>query len=172
MSDTKRLAGIDRLTSGQQAALKREAGKQLQDADAAALQAFFTALPTALPYEVHSYEHERYFAVLCLMCLWKPENRSAPTHFAECLRKISDTESAGGRFRALIDTDYNPEDGFLISKLARLVRQVRSGKIAQYPDFEQLLGDLLHWNDHSRWVQREWMEIYTHGLKTTKDNIN
>ena len=43
------LEGIQKLTTGQQAALRREAGKRMSEANAASLQAFYSAMPTQRP---------------------------------------------------------------------------------------------------------------------------
>jgi len=158
MSAPARLSNVSRLSVGQQAALKREAGHCLREADTQALQAFFSALPPGVP----AYDQERYFAVLCFVCLWKEESRFNPKPLAECLRilKKDGSNSADGRFRALLDTPWQNDEGYLLAKLSRLVRQIRNANIPLYPDFEQLLDDLLHWNAESRYVQRRWMEQY------------
>lgn len=152
----KRLEGINKLTTGQQAALRREAGKRMSEADAASLQAFYSAMPPDTP----PYGQERLYAVMCIMCLWKPEERKAPLPFAKCLKMMQHTESADGRLRALLDTDYQEDDGFLIGKLARLAKQIHSSQKQLYPDCEQLYSDLLKWNYSDRKVQRRWMETY------------
>lgn len=158
MSDEARLSNVSSLTTGQQAALRRETGHCLREADAQALQAFFSAIPPGVPF----YEQERYFAVVCFVCLWKEESRHQPRPLAECLciLKKEGGNSADGRFRTLLDTPWQNDDGYLLTKLSRLVRQVRHADIPLYPDFEQLLDDLLHWNAESRYVQRRWMEQY------------
>lgn len=156
MSEEKRLEGIGKLTIGQRACLKREAGKRLQEGDAGALQAFFSILPFGTP----AYEHEIYYAVACIACIWKEEETKSQKPFAECLSQIGKTVTLNGRFRALLDTTYQPEDGFLITKLCRLAKQLHNSDVQSCPDFELLLDDLLKWNSPSRIVQRRWMEAY------------
>ena len=166
MSDEARLSNVSSLSIGQQAALRREAGHCLREADAQALQAFFSAIPPGVP----PYEQERYFAAVCFVCLWKEESRHHQRPLAECLciLKKDAGSSADGRFRTLLDTPWRNDDGYLLTKLSRLVRQVRHADVPLYPDFEQLLDDLLHWNAESRYVQRRWMEQYVN--LTRKDD--
>lgn len=167
MRDANRLIGVDRLSVGQQAALRREAGKCLRDADAQALQAFYTALPRGVP----TWDHEQYYAVMCMLCLWKSEDRVNPRPFAECLGIMRKTDSADGRFRALLDTPWQYDEGYLISKLTRFARQIRSYELRLYPDFERLLDDLLKWNAPKRSVQRRWMEQYI-GIREEPSEAN
>lgn len=155
MNENK-LKGIEKLSIGQLAALRREAGKRLSEADASALQAFYTAMPYGTP----DYSQERMYAVMCIMCLWKPEERKTPMPFAKCLGNIRQTDSADGRLCALLDTDYQDDDGFLIGKLARLAKQIHASEKRLYPDFEMLYDDLLYWNSSYRGVQRKWMAQY------------
>lgn len=159
MEEKERLIGLKDLSSGERAALKRCAGKCLREADAGALQAFFTVYEGRIP----SFAQERYFAVACLACLWKEEERVAPRPLPYCLQIVNrnrDSEGMDHRFRALLDTAWNDEEGFLITKLTRLVKQVKAAGLGISPDFEQLLTDLLAWNHDSRYVQRRWMEQY------------
>ena len=106
---------------------------------------------------------------MCIMCLWKPEERKAPVPFAKCLKMIRQTDSADGRLRTLLDTDYHEDDGFLIGKLARLAKQIHSSEKRLFPDCEQLYSDLLKWNSSYRGVQRRWMEMYIRDDKNEND---
>lgn len=151
--------GIVELTTGQQAALKRSAGKTLDEVDAFALQSFFTAV---LPQ--NRYDQEKAFAVACIVCLWKPEERVSPKPFASCLgmlrkSKGGETKGLDSRFRSLIDTDWNDGDGYLAVKLVRLARMLKQSGTG-YPDPESLFKDLKYWNHPDRFVQRRWMEQY------------
>ena len=159
------LEGIQKLTTGQQAALRREAGKRMSEADATSLQAFYSAMPPDTPV----YCQERMYAVMCIMCLWKPEERKNPQHFARCLKLINNSESSDGRLRTLLDTDYQEDDGFLIGKLARLAKQIHSSEKRLFPDCEQLYSDLLKCNSSYRGVQRRWMELYIRDDKNEND---
>ena len=159
------LEGIQKLTTGQQAALRREAGKRMSEADAASLQAFYSAMPSDTPM----YCQERLYAVMCIMCLWKPEERKNHQHFARCLKLIKNSESSDGRLRTLLDTYYQEDDGFLIGKLARLAKQIHSSEKRLFPDCEQLYSDLLKWNSSYRGVQRRWMEMYIRDDKNEND---
>ena len=159
MEEKERLKGLKDLSAGERATLKRCAGKCLREADAGALQAFYKACGGQVPV----WAQERYFAAACLACLWKEEERRADKPLAQCLQILNrnrDTEGMDHRFRALLDTPWNDEEGYLIAKLARLVKQVKAAGAGVSPDFERLLDDLLAWNSDSRYVQRRWMEQY------------
>ena len=63
--------------------------------------------------------------------------------------------STGHRVENLLDTTWDA-DGYMLTKLARLVKLVKqkSGDVAvDFPDF---LEDLLRWNYDSQPVQRKW----------------
>lgn len=159
--------GVKRLSTGQQASLKRSAGRTLREADAAALQAFFTAVPPQKPYN-----REKAFAVVCGICLWKSEQRNNTKPFAECmhiLRLQKGTDGCDGldaRFRNLIDTAWNDDDGYMAAKLTRMLKLLKSSEIS-CPDPEGLYKDLCNWDHPERFVQRRWMEAYL-SLKTDR----
>lgn len=163
--------GVGRLSAGQQASLKRAAGRPLREADAAALQAFFTAVPPQKPYE-----REKAFAVVCGICLWKSEQRSNTMPFAECMHLLRLKKGADGcdgldaRFRNLIDTAWNDDDGYMAAKLTRMLKLLKSSEIA-CPDPEGLFADLKNWDHPERFVQRRWMEAYL-SLKTDRADDN
>ena len=57
---------LNRLGTGERAALRREAGNMLQNADGTALTVFYRCLPPA----VDNWQEGKWFAVACLRCLW------------------------------------------------------------------------------------------------------
>ena len=152
--------GVNDLTVGQQAALRRSAGRSLKEADAMALQAFFAALPPQ-----RQWEQERAFTTACIMCLWKAEERGTAVPFAKCLgalRRLKAAEGTKGldsRFRSIIDTPWNDDDGYLATKLVRLAKMLKSSAVG-YPDPDTLYYDLKNWEHPERFVQRRWMEQY------------
>ena len=160
--------GVNALTTGQQAALRRCAARSVKEADAAALQAFFSALPPQ-----KAWERERAFTTACIMCLWKPEERVSAEPFAKCLgrlRRLKGEDNWKGldsRFRGIIDTPWNDDDGYLAVKLVRLAKMLKNSG-AGYPDPESLYKDLKNWEHPDRFVQRRWMEQYL--LSEENDN--
>lgn len=155
------LSGIKNLTAGQQAALKREAGKCLHNASTSALQAFYIALPKLDESEIK--KQQQIFVVMCLMCLWRQEDRdrTKAKPFPECLKVLrKNNKSMDTRVRGLLDTPWDYDDDYFILKLYRLTKQIRNSSKELYPDFEQLLDDLIKWNNRNRSVQRKWMEQY------------
>ncbi len=160
---------VNDLTTGQQAALRRSAGKSLNEVDASALQAFFSAVSLEKPYN-----QEKAFTVACIMCLWKPEERVSPKPFAKCLcalrtAKKNDSNGLDARFRNLIDTVWSDDDGYLAVKLVRLCKMLKNSG-AGYPDPEALYQDLKNWDHPDRFVQRRWMEQYLNSEETNNDN--
>ena len=160
---------ISTLTAGQQAALRRSAGKSLVEVDAGALQAFFSTVVPQNPYD-----KEKAFTVACIACLWKQEERSSSAPFAKCLQRLRSSKgdaTAGidSRFRSLIDTSWNDDDGYLAVKLTRLARMLKSSDIG-YPDPEELFKDLKNWDHPDRFVQRKWMEQYLLGEQNNTEN--
>ena len=63
------------------------------------------------------------------------------------------SESVGHRLAVLLDLPWD-EDGFLLTKLSRLVRLAKSKSYAV--DCQQLLEDLLYWNGEQQIIQRKW----------------
>lgn len=149
---------IKKLSVGERAALRREAGRQLRNASARALAAFYRAIPPGL----NDKKQECWFCVLTIACLWDVEAVSEGGCMAEMLRQLAKRQASGGmdaRIRSLLDT-RREEDGFLSAKLSRLARMLRSDNRQLMPDINSLLTDLLHWNNDRRSVQLRWAQQY------------
>ena len=145
----------NKLSTAQRAMLKRCTGKSLAQAGRA-LGAFYAVKPPS----VLPWQEERFFAVLCMTCLWGEDDRGAVLPMENCLRRIRKTDSLDHRVLALMDTDWADEDGLLNTKVSRLARQIRSSEERVSPDFVQLYQDLLYWNSDSRAVQKRWARAY------------
>ena len=152
--------GIDLLTPAQRVSLKRSAGKLLSEADANTLQAFFTAANY-----VEERNTEKAFAAICIACLWSKEESVNPIPFAKSAGKLraskpqDNRNGLDSRFHNLIDTDWIDRDGFLISKLARLAKMMKSSDMP-CPDPEDIYTSLNGWNHPDRYIQRRWMKDY------------
>lgn len=143
---------LDALSNGERVSLKREAGTMLNQADGHAMRVFYQCLP----YSVPQWQEERTFAAACLHCLWdRNENRRQPLEqiFYQLGRDQDVSESVGHRLAVLLDLPWD-EDGFLLTKLSRLVRLAKSKGYAV--DCQQLLEDLLYWNGEQQIVQQKW----------------
>lgn len=143
---------LDELSTGDRVALKRSAGVMLNETDGKAIAAFYRALPGSVPYK-----EDRWFAAACLKCMWDPaqtEGSPVETVLAGLLRGEELSDSMAHRIEALLDTDWD-EDGFLLTKLCRMMKLIR-GKTAAQIDFAALLEDLLYWNNDNQSVQRKW----------------
>ena len=65
------------------------------------------------------------------------------------------SESTGHRAEVLLDTAWD-EDGYMLTKLTRLVKLIRQKSDGEPVDFEVLLEDLIGWNSEKQYVQRKW----------------
>ena len=159
---------LNRLGNGERAALRREAGTMIQDADGAALTGFYRCLPAS----VDKRQEEKWFAVACLRCLWDAGNQEGTPleQVISALMKSDDlSDSTGHRVEILLDTKWDT-DGFMLTKLTRLVKLIRQKSDRRYIDFSCLLDDLIRWNSESQNVQRKWARaVFTGDMTITED---
>ena len=145
---------LNTLGTGERAALRREAGSLLRQADGKAITVFYRCLPSgAAPRQ-----EDRWFAVACLRCLWDAGTegeKPLEQLIAELIRSEDLSPSTGHRVELLLDTGWD-EDGYLLTKLTRIIKLVRQKSDRQQVDFAALLEDLLGWNSESQYVQRRW----------------
>lgn len=149
---------IQGLTSGECAALRREAGKCLAETNAQALAIFYRIAPL----ELSRKQQECWFAAITIACLWKVQEAQVGEEFPVMLREYDRKKGTGGmdrRFRSLLDTQWE-EDGYLTAKLSRLARMLRSDNRSIMPDVDRLLSDLMHWNYDNRSVQLRWARCF------------
>lgn len=148
------------LGSGERAALKRSAGSMLSDADGRAISAFYRCLPAGVP----QWQEDRWFAAACLRCLWDAEAEGGEAFESIVGRMITAeklSDSTKHRVEALLDTAWD-EDGYMLTKLTRLVKLIRQKSDRVPIDFSALLEDLVYWNAENQSVQRKWAcSIYT-----------
>lgn len=142
------------LGNGDRAALKRASGVMLADAGGKAVSAFYRCLPYGTPQR----QEDRWFAVACLRCLWDVEIEAGEP-FEEIVGRMiwgeELSESAGHRAEVLLDTAWD-EDGYMLTKLTRLVKLIRQKSSGAPIDFAALLEDLIYWNAENQSVQRKW----------------
>ncbi len=159
---------LEQLDNGDRAALKRNIGRPITKANGAALAAFYKALPS----DAGSWAESRYFTIACLSCLWKiDEVPMVKKPFEICLKEIRTNgyESFDIRVRAIIDSEWDDEDGYTAGKLARVAKQMKQRNLVL--DFDALLEDLMYWNQGNRSVQRKWAKSYF-GIKSEEKNKN
>ena len=145
---------LNELGTGERAALRREAGVMIQNADGAALKAFYRCLPRTVP----QYKEEVWFGAACLRCLWDTDDvneESLEKIIASLIREGELSESISHRVEILLETKWD-KDGYMLSKLCRLVKMVRQKSNGIMIDFVPLLEDLINWNSDSQYVQRKW----------------
>ena len=151
------LERIDSLGAGERAALRRDAGIPMRQADGKAIAAFYKCLPSG----VNSWQEERWFAVACIHCLWSTDISEEET-LEKLLSKLIRTEelsdSIRHRVESLLDTKWD-SDGYLLIKLSRLIKLVRQKSDRKKINSAQLLKDLIDWNEASQYVQRKWAKI-------------
>lgn len=154
---------LDKTTDRNKLALRRSAGKTLQNVDAAAILSFYQVLPP----DVSPWEENRYFFAACVYCLIDAENENAvsiPKAMAQYYL-LKDTENIQKRFTDILDTAWDDTDGFMESKLLRLIQMLRSE--GYYVDSTHLLRSLLSWNSDSQFIQKKWAQEYVEA--TIKD---
>lgn len=154
------------LDSGDRAALRREAGSLLRQAGGRAVSVFYSCLPSA----VEGWQEDRWFAIACLSCLWDAEAQTGtPLEqiIANLIRNGELSDSTKHRVELLLDTAWDT-DGYLLTKLARLVKMIRQKTDRAQIDFSALLDDLLYWNAENQSVQRKWAKAIFSTKQTTE----
>ena len=144
---------LDRLGTGERAALKRCVGQQLADADGKAITTFYRCLP----FGTDTWQEERWFAAACLRCLWDVgagEVKPVEIVISELIRSKELSDSMGHRVESLLDTPWDA-DGYMLTKLSRIVRLIRQ-KSGVRIDCAALLDDLIYWNSDNQTVQKKW----------------
>ena len=142
------------LETGDRAALRRAAGEMLKEADGKAITVFYRCLPHGVP----QWQEDRWFAVACLCCLWDAESdNGAP--FEKIVSNLIQAErlssSMQHKVEILLDTAWD-DDGYLLTKLTRLIKMIRQKSDRVPIDFLALLEDLIYWNAENQSVQRKW----------------
>lgn len=152
---------VDRLltlSTGERAAMKREAGKCLVEADAEALTVFFRIVPRGLK----NWEQECWFAAATIACLWKLREVDVDGAFPSLLGRYAVDARAEGiekKLRVLLDA-RSDDGGYLFGKLSRLARMLKAKMPYRMPDVDQLYVDLKQWNSDKRFVQIRWVQQY------------
>lgn len=160
------LGNLASLDPGGRAKLKRDAGKELAEAQSIGL--FYRLLPYGLSDE----QEKMYFLVATLYPLAKS---SGAKNFGTSLktlrqsknRKREPTKSMDKRFEVLLDSDK----GQLPYRLRQVVKFLNSGEQKIGVNWAQLLKHLLGWQHPSRYVQKEWAREYF-ALPVSKDDEN
>lgn len=159
MNEQKTLVDhLRELSPGERAALRRDAGKCLAEADGMTLSVFFRVVP----HHLSRRQQECWFSAMTIACLWNPEEAVCTEELPIMLRKYALRQATDGverKIRSLLDASWE-EDGYLTAKLCRLARRLKADNRQLMPNVEQLLYDLLHWNSDSRFVQIRWAQQY------------
>ena len=145
---------LNSLNPGERAALRRETGTMLRQADGTATTVFYRCLPVS----VETWQEDRWFAVACQRCLWdagEEAGRPFEQIIADLIRSGELSDSTKHRIELLLDTRWDT-DGYMLTKLARLLVLVRQKSNRVQIDFAALLDDLLSWNSDKQFVQRKW----------------
>lgn len=152
------LARLNSLGNGERAALRRACGRMLSGADGKAVAAFYHCMPYGTP----RWQENRWFAVACLRCLWNLETDGGEAFekiVGQMKQKMELSDSIGHRLEALLDTVWD-EDGYMLTKLTRLVKLIRQKSDCTMIDFTALLEDLIYWNAEDQSVQRKWARSF------------
>lgn len=139
------------LSTADRAALRRAAGVWPVETGA------YAAALRCLRMPPSDYE----YAALCMECLWRADDQPQTMPMEECLALMSNRQGASGslpkRVEAALGTSWTA-DGFLLGKIASLVRLIRSDRANIKLDFSLLAEDLWRWNRENRVVQKKWLD--------------
>lgn len=164
---------VSKLRGPDRSALKRAVGKPLNEANAAALSAFYRCLSRDTE-KIPKWQEDRWFAVACFRCLW-----DAPAASIAPMEKVISNMIASGelydstkhKIEVLLDYEWESADNYMmLTKLTRLIKMIRSKTTSELPiDLALLLSDLIYWNSDRQYVQRRWArEIFA--LVITEDD--
>ena len=159
---------LNKLESGERAALRRQAGRLLGQADGKSVVTFYRCLPG----DVSKWQEDRWFVIACLRCLWdagEEGGRPLEQLIREMMLQKELSDSTGHRIETLIDGQWD-DDGYQMTKLVRLVKMIRQRSDRAKIDFAGLLDDLIAWNYESQSVQRKWARtIFSSEKKSEKE---
>lgn len=157
--------GIDRLSTGEKAALKRSLGRTLDTASSGARMAFYRAFPGA-----SRGEEMPCFLCACGACAMERLGGSERS-FVAALKKLAAQEYQEGtrsKLRALLDTPGESEfEALFAAKVGRLIQYMKAKGVKV--DFAALLRDLCAWDLPDRPVQRKWARAFFADLREPKD---
>ena len=147
---------ISRLTTGELSALRRNAGVMMSAASMKSQAAFYRAKNLSC----NQWQEEFVFPALCMQSLWRESDVRKKRLFPEMLRDIYQDKDATDSMRRkcteFLDYAWS-EDGFLLGKICRLVRRIRTDNPSVQPDFEAMAIDLSRWNNSNRNIQKKWL---------------
>jgi CRISPR type I-E-associated protein CasB/Cse2 len=155
---------LDGESKHQKTKLKRACGKMLNQVDTDTMLAFYQAAPN----NISLWSENRWFLAACVYCLYGEDAKKGepmPEVFAHYVKVTDASESTQRRFANLLDTSWD-EDGFMASKLVRLIKMLNSKGFVV--DADDLLRSLLNWNYDSRSEQKKWAKCYTDTLENDK----
>ena len=143
-----------KLTPGERAMLKRNAGNRLTESRGA-MGLFYNQI---LPYGVKAQSEDWYFLVATLYPLEKESAYSSlPDSFGGSLRQVRTSENENGlnrRVERLLDADEQQLYFFLRQAVHYITSQ--RGRV----HWGNLLQDLLNWSRPERRVQQRWARDY------------
>ena len=136
---------VNRLDKASRAELRHACGKGLNEAGTKALFAFYSCYPPK------GYLEPIYFTAACLSCM--PVTPLKKISLENYLRlAISKNESLADRVIRLLDTEYDSEDGTLVTRLMSFIRMAKADSYEI--DCLPLIRYLSNWNNDSQWVQK------------------
>lgn len=175
------VARLEKLDAGSRAALKRNAGRLL-DESRNVYQTFFSVLPRSVTNPKHQ---EAFFLVATLYVVGTRRHDSTaprrqqtpPRNLGASLRRLrqrvqSDSSedrqiSLDKRVNTLLEADRE-QLSFRLHQLVRLLASSEETKEAAI-NWPQLLHDVLQWERDGRKVQRRWAEAYYVGINEASE---
>lgn len=146
-------ARLDRLRDGDRVALRRSAGRLLQNAPMSAYQAFVGCVPfEGAPGK------DRWFLPACVYC--DQDSKQPVTDLPVLYQRMVIAGELGGsddrRWASILSTGWDDSSGLLVQKLAMLIRRMHSA--GRNVDCTRLIDDLVWWNHPNRLVQMRWAQ--------------
>ena len=95
---------------------------------------------------------------MCLRCLWDADMEGGEPFeqiIGRLIREEKLSDSTLHRAEVLLDTAWD-EDGYMLTKLTRMVKLIRQKSDRTAVNFSAMLDDLIRWNNENQYVQRKW----------------
>lgn len=141
---------LERLDPGEQARLKRNAGRTIAESRKV-MGVFFRLLPRNVP----KYQEETYFLVATLFPLAETSKKDGNLgHSLSLARHDKYAQGLDRRVEVLLDADKKQ----LPFRLRQAIRFLESQRVTV--NWPQLLKDLLAWDHPKRYVQESWARAY------------
>lgn len=113
--------------------------------------------------EESDWWYERHLFLIASLFAFHPEHRSIGS-MGETMKRIGQESNVEKRVAALLHAHWEDLPGLLRQAIG--LARTKGAPV----DYNTLLYHLLHWNDASRWVQRQWARDFWRGSEKTDES--